>query len=215
MLQKFFNPEHPINHFFSKVFCILYLNILWLICSLPIVTIGPATTALYYTMLKIVSGDDSSTTSYFFHAFRRNFRQGTILGIASVLTGLLLFYDLLYYVIAPGSIQSVMQVVQIFIIIFYLMIVTWLFSVLAKFDNTIFKIIQSSFYLAFRYAGYSVIMVVSEISLLFIMFFYVPLLALWGMGLIVFINCICFHNIFSRYIPSNDTDISASDTWDS
>ena len=69
MLQKFFNPDHPINRFFSKIFCILYLNILWLLCSLPIVTIGPATTALYYTMLKVVSGDDSSTTSYFMICF--------------------------------------------------------------------------------------------------------------------------------------------------
>ena len=215
MLQKFFNPDHPINRFFSKIFCILYLNILWLLCSLPIVTIGPATTALYYTMLKVVSGDDSSTTSYFFHAFRQNFRQGTILGIASVLTGLLLFYDLLYYVIAPGRIYSVIQIFQIFIIIFYLMIVTWLFAVLAKFDNTIFKIIQSAFYLAFRYTGYSVIMIISEVSLFFIMFFYVPLLALWGMGLIAFVNCICFHNIFSRYLPSDNTDISDPSHWDS
>lgn len=95
------------------------------------------------------------------------------------------------------------------------MIVTWLFAVLAKFDNTIFKIVQSAFYLAFRYAGYSVIMVISEVSLLFIMFFYVPLLALWGMGLITFINCICFHNIFSRYISSDDMNSSDSTNWDS
>lgn len=215
MLQKFFNPDTPVNRLFSKIFCILYLNLLWLICSIPIVTIGPATTALCYTMLKVVSGDDSSTTNYFFHSFRQNFKQGTILGIACTLLGLLFFYDLIYYVIAPGKIISVMQIIQIFIIFFYLMILTWVFAVLAKFDNTILNILQSAFYLSLRYFGYSIIMIISELSLSFIMFFYVPLLALWGVGLITFLNCICFQHVFSKYISASKDDIHSENDWDS
>ena len=46
MFQSFFNPENPIFRFTGRVLDIVVLSFLWLLCSLPVATAGPATAAL-------------------------------------------------------------------------------------------------------------------------------------------------------------------------
>ena len=53
------------------------LNILWLVTSLPIVTIGASTTAMYYTALKLHKDKDVTVWKAFFHSFKQNFMQAT------------------------------------------------------------------------------------------------------------------------------------------
>src|SRR5699024_12157957 len=52
-----------------------YLNLLWLICSIPIFTIGASTSALYSVTLKIARNEDVIIHRQFFKAFRENFRS--------------------------------------------------------------------------------------------------------------------------------------------
>ena len=58
MLQGFFNYDNPIWRFIGRLGDMVVLNILWIICSIPIITIGASTTALYYCTLKIVRNED-------------------------------------------------------------------------------------------------------------------------------------------------------------
>ena len=55
------------------------LNLLWVVCSLPVFTIGASTTALYYAALKMAKGEESYPARMFFRAFKENFRQATAL----------------------------------------------------------------------------------------------------------------------------------------
>ena len=70
-----------------------YLNLLWILCSLPVFTIGASTTALYYVTLKMVQDEESNITAMFFRAFRENFRQATTLWLIMLGIGLLLAGD--------------------------------------------------------------------------------------------------------------------------
>ena len=54
---------------------LIVMSLLWSICCLPIFTIGPACTALYYTVVKVLRRERSNTLEAFFHAFRANFWQ--------------------------------------------------------------------------------------------------------------------------------------------
>ena len=105
--------------------------------------------------------------------------------------------------IAPGRIESVFQVFQLVIALLYLMILVWLFPVLARFENTTLNIIQSAFFLSIRHFGFTLMMIVTSISITLIEFFYAPVLALWGMGLIAYVNCICARAVFARYVPED------------
>ena len=51
MLASFFNYDNPVWRFIGKFFDVMVLNLLWVICSIPIFTIGASTTAVYYVTL--------------------------------------------------------------------------------------------------------------------------------------------------------------------
>jgi uncharacterized membrane protein YesL len=67
-----------------------YLNLLWLVCSLPIVTIGASTTALYYVTLKIAENEEGDITQQFFRSFKANFKQATVLWLILLAVGIVL-----------------------------------------------------------------------------------------------------------------------------
>ena len=141
-MRNFFDTDKPVWKFFTKIFCMVELNILWLVCSLPIVTFGASTIALYYTMSKVVGGDDYGLVKIFIRSFKENLKQGIIMGLITLALGALVGFDLYFYVIAPGKLVSIMQVFQIFLVLLYLMVFTWLFPVMAKLENTNIKLIQ-------------------------------------------------------------------------
>ena len=79
-----------------------YLNILWLICSLPIFTIGASTTALFYCTLKMAEDRDEGLTRMFFRAFRSNFKPAAQqMGIGTTSTAKAGFMTALYVVLVP------------------------------------------------------------------------------------------------------------------
>ena len=75
MLQGLFNYDNPVWRFIGKLGDLIILNILWMITSIPIVTIGASTTALYYVTLKLVRDEDGYTIKSFFKSFRDNFKD--------------------------------------------------------------------------------------------------------------------------------------------
>lgn len=77
--MKFLSYDSKFSQIMLKLCHGCYLNVLWLVCSLPIVTAGAATAALYDVTLRIAREDDPPLTRQFFAAFRSNFRQATVL----------------------------------------------------------------------------------------------------------------------------------------
>ena len=66
MLQGIFNYDNPVWRFIGKLGDLMILNILWVICSIPIFTMGASTTAVYYVTMKLVRGDDGYTLRNYF-----------------------------------------------------------------------------------------------------------------------------------------------------
>ena len=77
-MSSLFSINSPLWEMTDKLVRFLWLSILWSICSIPVVTMGASTTALYSVTLKYVRGEEGYLTSSFFRAFRENFRQSTI-----------------------------------------------------------------------------------------------------------------------------------------
>ena len=61
MLQGIFNYVNPVWRFIGKLGDLIILNILWIVCSIPVFTAGASTTAVYYVTLKLVRDEDDST----------------------------------------------------------------------------------------------------------------------------------------------------------
>jgi uncharacterized membrane protein YesL len=75
-LRDLFNPDGPLFFYGEKLFDIMAVSILWVICCIPIVTIGPATSALYNVAVKQVRKNSGSLLHNYFGSFRESLRTG-------------------------------------------------------------------------------------------------------------------------------------------
>ena len=65
-----FRGDSAYTQIMTKIFNIFWLSILWLLCCIPVITIGASTIALYYVMLKLVKDEETTVTREFFHSFK-------------------------------------------------------------------------------------------------------------------------------------------------
>ena len=91
-MNKLFDLNNPFFSFLSKVADIIILSFLWFVCCIPIVTIGPATSALYYVTLKLARKEDVQITSCFFKGVKDNFKQGLAYSFIFVILGAVLVW---------------------------------------------------------------------------------------------------------------------------
>ena len=91
--MRFNLMDNVVMRALSKICDMVFLNVLWVICSIPIVTIGPSTTALYTVMLKIVRNEEGYIFRGFFKAFKENFKQSTVIWLIIAVFSVLCWLD--------------------------------------------------------------------------------------------------------------------------
>lgn len=126
------------------------LNVLWILTSIPVFTIGASTTALYSVMLKIINKEEGPVVSGYFKAFSANFKSATkawlvvMLALVGIGGELLLTYSLSY----EGFLASFYMVLALVEIIVLCLTLPFLFPLIAKYDNTLWNTFKNSFLLA-------------------------------------------------------------------
>ncbi|HIS55346.1 MAG: YesL family protein [Lachnospiraceae bacterium] len=203
-MSNLFNMDNPFWRTMGKLVDVAWLNILWLVCSIPIVTIGPSTTALYYVMLKLVRDEDSHNTKSFFRSFKQNFKQGVIIWIIMAAVFFFFVMDIRAYRSFQNNIATVLSFLFIGLLIVYILVMNYVFPVLSKFDNTIRRTIQNAFIMSIRHIGWSLLMSVVFIGIMLVLIWIFPPLMILGYGLVAFINSFILAHIFDKYIPKEE-----------
>ena len=137
------NPSSKIADFCSRLLDLLLLNLLFILTSVPIVTIGPALCALYSVTLKMVCDEDSHLIRSYFHAFRINFRKALPVSMAFLLMFLLLLADLWIALTTPGAFYLAIGIFSMFLLVLLLTAVTYFFPILARFQFTTRQVFQN------------------------------------------------------------------------
>ena len=137
---------------------LLILNLLWLVCSLPIVTIGPATCALYTVTLKIVRDEPVETLREFFRAFKSNFKNGFLYGLIALFAAAVIYADGIFAFSQEGSLKIVFCIVTGIVAAVYLTYICYIFALQAQFENSFIAHIKNTFLLAFVAPGQTVLM---------------------------------------------------------
>lgn len=86
-------PDSEVMEFLGKVTDFIVINLLTLLFSIPIITIGAAHTAKFYTAMKMVRGEEPSAVKSYFKSFRENFVQVTGAWLVILVIGLILGFD--------------------------------------------------------------------------------------------------------------------------
>jgi len=182
-MGNLFNIDSPVMRALGKVADLMWLNVLTMICCIPIITLGPSLTAMHYMALKIVRDEECYITKGFFKSFKENFRQGTVIGLLTLVVVMILAGD--FYILRNVEFSKFLEIVITAIAVLVLFTVMYVFPVLAKFDNTIWRTIKNAFLMSIMQFPKTILMIiiyVLPLLLLYISLRTVPVVFLLGLS---------------------------------
>ena len=211
-MKSVFGYEGPLFGFLDKFASLLWLNILWLVCSIPIVTIGASTTAMYYVALKMVKNEESYITKSFFKSFKQNFLQATIIWIVLLIAAALVVYDLIVCRNNTSGIFAVINVAAYAAGFIVILVGLYVFALLAKFDNTTVNTVKNAFFISILNIPYTLV-IVAFTTIPFVVAYFVPQLiplsVFMGGSLVAYLSSIPFNKIFDKLIEKKEPEEEA------
>lgn len=199
--MKFFDLDSPLMQVLNKVADLLWLNILTLICCIPIVTVGASLTAMNYMALKIVRNEECYITKGFFKSFKQNFKQATAIWLLFLLAVLVLAGD--FYIMKNSGIEFNIVIKVVIGIVALILGFTWMFvfPVLAKFDNTVIRTIKNAFVMSILQFPKTLLMIVMYalpivIGMLVPQAF--PICFLFGLSAPAYVSALLYNKFFKK-----------------
>lgn len=176
--MKLFSTDGRLFQFLSRLWDMLKLNILWVLCSLPVVTIGAATAAAFSITLKMVDDREGYVAREFFRAFKANLKQGIPAGILNIVFAYALYLDFqLFHAVEGNPIWFlILGIVGTVMCVGYFL---YTYALMARYENSLLGTLKNSMEIAIRYFGRTVFLVVILLVELVIFFFNTTTLFLW------------------------------------
>ena len=143
--MSIFNMDGPVFRFLNKMADLCILNLIFLLCCLPIITIGASVTALYSVTLKMSRDQEGYIARSFFKAFKANFKQATSIWIPSLLLLFIMLADIRIYSSSNAGKYQPLLIGAYLIFTLIAFMLSFAFPVLAKFKNTTGNIIKNAF----------------------------------------------------------------------
>lgn len=199
-MSKLFAYDNPIWTMLGKVADALILSFFWLIFSLPIVTIGASTSALYYTTLKIAENKEGYLFKTFLKGFKESFSQSTIIWIVlGVVGGIMSFSIYMYQKVGSQVALTLLWSLLIFAFL-YLMFFTVIFALNARLSTGLGNLFAMTFMVCIKHFSWVLLMTVTLVcAVAASIFVFWPLLFL-APGGIAFANSIILSKIiFPKY----------------
>lgn len=146
----------------TRIFDFILLNVLWLVCSLPVVTIGASTTALYAVMMKVAANEEGYILRGFLDAFRSNLKQSTAVWLILLAVGTVIGIDFMIVRRMPGKLAEVGTVLLGAASFIYMVEVIFVFPLIARFENSTFQMMKNAILIpAVRFPFMALIMLVT------------------------------------------------------
>ena len=237
-MGDFFNLDNKFFQGLSKVVDCVILSVLWVFCCIPMATTfflawqsasvfgwilywltsflaGPATTALYYAVNKVIRHGRSYLWKEYWHAFKSNFKQATAIWLILLAAGIVLGFDFWFFVSGQmslnGAVRTAMTAVSGGLLLIYLFIITYVFPLQARFYNPVKRTLFNAFFMSVRHLFQTIGILATDLGIAaatYFGLFYFPqfamLLFLFGMPLIAFVNSYFFTAIFRKYMPKEE-----------
>ena len=188
--MRLFSYDSKFSQIMLKLCYGCYLNLLWMVCSLPVFTAGAATAALYDVTLRIAREEDPPLTTRFFRAFRENFRQATVLWLILLGVGALLGADayILYHLYkSTAGMVSVICTLGLALIIVaaiaYVIVLIYIFPLVASVKNTSFAMLKNALLIGIHYLFCTILVFAIHFAMFFAVVAVFTPLIVFGEGL--------------------------------
>ena len=207
-MGNLFRLDSPFMRFLTLITNLVCLNVLWLLCCLPVVTAGAATVAMYYVVFQYITQQDDAVIKPFFKAFKENFRRTTPIWILNLLVGLALVAETFYLSNGADSWLKTLFAILAFI---YIGATSYLYPLIARYDAPVRRAVLNSFALSAKHL-FSTVLVVALNSIAPVLLIYdnnafLEVGILWTLGafaLIAYLNGRILLSVFQKYEPAKD-----------
>lgn len=143
-MKGIFNLESPFIQFLDSVTDLVILNVVCLLCCIPVFTIGASLSALHFVLMKMVTHEDANNIRTFFEAFRRNFKQSTLLWLAFLAISGIIVGDV--FLILRGEVEisqaAVIAVGAIYVVI--VLVMMYAVPMISRYENSTKQILKNS-----------------------------------------------------------------------
>lgn len=211
--MRLFSYESKFSQFMLKFCDCCYLSLLWMLCSMPIITMGAATAALYDVTLRMARNEEPPVTSRFFKAFRDNFRQATVLWLILLALGLILGLDafVLYRLYKTseglmGIVSTVGLAVIIATAIAYAIVLMYVFPLVASVRNTNWAMLKNSLLIGLRYLFCSISLFAIHFAVFFVVVAVFTPVLFFGAGLCAMLCSYLLNNVIQACASHQDEE---------
>ena len=194
-MGKLFNLDSPVMQGLSKVADLIVLNLMTVLCSLPVITAGAARAALYDAVTRMLQ-DEGRLYSSYWNAFRSNFKKATLLWLIVLVVGCLLSLSVLFYLMQEITGGFVLLLLTGTALLLWAITAAWVFPLQARFENSVRGTLKNAVLCALAYLPRSLAMAVLNLLPLALFLFFPDIflrigfvwLSIW-FALAAYLNC--------------------------
>ncbi len=204
MFRQVLNPDNLLWRLISRGVDFVGLSIFWAALSLPVVTAGPATAALYYTVVKTFRQKEEGAFGIYWKSFVQNLRRGIPATLIFLPVLLMIFWGYsVMYANTGSDFGAAMFVAYYVALIIPLGLFCYLFPIMGRFDMKLGQLFKTSFALALRHLPSTVVIVLLTVEMVVFVLnrwwpiLFVPVLTMLLISLFL-------ERIFPKYLSDED-----------
>jgi uncharacterized membrane protein YesL len=191
--------DGPFYKIGSIIADIMILSFVWILFSLPVVTIGASTAALYYVMTRKVTNRDGYLFRDFMSGFKANLKQATIIWLAALAVFCVLLLNI-WNIDLVGSMKTIVYPIQICFMIELALVMIYIFPITSRFEVKLKDSVKFAFFMANRHILTSVGCLAIAAGLVLATWMY-PLLIVVDVGIYVYLTSFLMIRVFKKYRP--------------
>lgn len=214
-MGKIFNIDGPLVSFLGKVADLVWLNIIFIVFSLPIVTIGASTTAMYYVAMKMAKNEEGYIFRDFFKAFKSNFKQSSIIWLISATIGVVLMVNFRILASWDSVVSKALICIICVIAIMLIFMSLYVYPLLARFENTVPVTMTNALLISLAQFPKTLLMIAFSVVPTALVIFsaaWIPLIVLGAFSLVAYTNSSFMVTIFKKFEqPETEEDVEHPD----
>ncbi|MBQ9989349.1 MAG: YesL family protein [Lachnospiraceae bacterium] len=204
-MKGLFSLDNPLVQFLNDLTDVVVLNLICLLCCIPIVTIGASITALHYVTLRMTRDEEGYIIKDFFRAFKQNFKQATIIWLIFLAISFLFFLDIRIFNLVdfPRLVIAIVYALYFFVCLTAM----YVFPLLSRFNNTILNTIKNAFLMSIIHLLRTILLAIIYILPVFVVPLHGTLVGVWillGISGPAYLASFIWKGIFKRYEPREE-----------
>jgi len=203
-MSKIFHPDNPIQKYGNLLADYFILSVLWIVFSIPIITVGAATTALFYVSTRRIFDKEGSLAGDFWRSFLLNLKQATMCWLFVLLAAMILLINITNIDLL-GSLSNIGLLIQLCFAMELCAVSTYIFPIIARFELSTLNVFKNAFFMANRHLFTTLILMfvgVGAILLSLLTVIFTPV----AVGLYAYTASHLIMRVFRTYQPEIDRD---------